>query len=101
MNMKKLQYPHPGRILREEFLGPLDLTPYRVAKDCGIPQPTMTQIVNGKRSINIENALRFSLYFGTTVEFWLNLQREYDVREVRRVVGRKIEAEVKPLPRAA
>ena len=99
--MKTLYYPHPGKILRDEFLVPLDLTQYRVAKDCGIPQPTMTQIVNGNRPISIENALRLSLYFGTTVEFWLNLQREFDVREARRALGQKIKAEVKPLERAA
>ncbi len=99
--MKKLTPAHPGRILLEEFIRPLGLTQYRVAKDAGIPQPTMTQIVKGRRAVSVENALRLGLYFGTTPEFWLNLQTDYDLRLVRRSKLKAITKQVKPLPRAA
>jgi addiction module HigA family antidote len=99
--MKKLAYPHPGQLLLTEFIQPLGLTQYRVAKDCGIAHPTMTQIIKGRRPISIENALRLARYFGTSAEFWLNLQREYDLRLARRAKLKEIEAQVKPLARAA
>ena len=99
--MKKLAAAHPGQILLEEFIRPLGLTQYRVAKDAAIPQPTMTQIVKGRRAISVENALRLGLYFGTTPEFWLNLQTDYDLRLIRRGKLKAIEKQVKPLPRAA
>ena len=101
ISMKKLVYPHPGKLLLTEFIQPLGLTQYRVAKDCGISHPTMTQVVKGRRPISIENALRLGRYFGTSAEFWLNLQREYDLRLARRAKLKEIEAQVKPLPRAA
>ena len=99
--MKKLTPAHPGQILLEEFIQPLGLTQYRVAKDAGIPQPTMTQLVKGRRAVSVENALRLGLYFGTTPEFWLNLQTDYDLRLVRRAKLKAITKQVKPLPRAA
>ncbi len=99
--MKKLTPAHPGQILLEEFIRPLGLTQYRVAKDAGIPQPSMTQIVKGRRAVSVENALRLGLYFGTTPEFWLNLQTDYDLRILRKGKLKAIEKQVKPLPRAA
>ena len=99
--MKKLTAAHPGQILLEEFIQPLGITQYRVAKDAGIPQPTMTQLVKGRRAVSVENAVRLGLYFGTTPEFWLNLQTDYDLRLVRRGKLKAITKQVKPLPRAA
>lgn len=99
--MKKLTPAHPGKILLEEFIRPLRLTQYRVAKEAGIPHPTMTQIVKGRRAVSVENALRLGLLFGTTAEFWLNLQTDYDLRKFRRGKLKAIEKQVKPLPRAA
>ncbi|HEY2952477.1 MAG TPA: HigA family addiction module antitoxin [Verrucomicrobiae bacterium] len=99
--MKKLTPAHPGQILLQEFIQPLGLTQYRVAMDAGIPHPTMTQIVHGRRAISVENALRLGLYLGTTAEFWLNLQTDYDLRLARRGKLKAIAKQVKPLPRAA
>lgn len=99
--MKKLTPSHPGKILLQEFIQPLGLTQYRVAKDAGIPHPTMTQLVKGRRAVSVENALRLGLFFGTTAEFWLNLQTDYDLRRLRRGKLKAIDKQVKPLPRAA
>jgi len=95
--MKKPVPSHPGTILLEEFIQPLDLTAYQVAKACGIPQSSMTQIVNGNRSISPENALRFGRYFGTSAEFWTNLQSNYDLRLARREMLAEIESKITPL----
>jgi antitoxin HigA-1 len=96
-----LKAVHPGEILRTEFVQPLELTIYRVAKDSGIPQPTLSQIANGKRSITVETALRLGLYFRTTPQFWLNLQMDYDLRQARREKLKQIEKEVHPHLQAA
>lgn len=89
--------PHPGEILLEEFIKPAAITPYRVAKDSGISQPTMNQIVNGKRPISTETALRLATYFGTSCELWLNLQKNYDLRIAEHDLLPQIQSEVKPL----
>ena len=89
--------PHPGEILLEEFIKPAAITPYRVAKDSGISQPTMNQIVNGKRPISTETALRLATYFGTSCELWVNLQKNYDLRIAERDLLPRILEEVKPL----
>ena len=93
--MKKLTYPSPGNLLLTEFIQPMDLTQYRVAKDCGIAHSAMTQIIRGKRTITAETALRLGCYFGTTPQFWLNLQTEYDLRQARKTHA-EIERQVKP-----
>jgi antitoxin HigA-1 len=98
--VKRIKVEPVGTILLEEFIKPLGLTQYRVAKDCGIPHPTMTQIVNGRRSISVTNALRLGRYFGTTAQFWMNLQTDYDLR-MAQGEAEKIEREVQPLQRAA
>jgi addiction module HigA family antidote len=97
---KRIKVEPVGTILLEEFIKPLGLTQYRVAKDCGIPHPTMTQIIKGRRSLSVINALRLARYFGTTAQFWINLQTDYDLRMARSEVE-KIEREVQPLKRAA
>ena len=71
---------HPGEILLSEFMEPLGLTAYRLAKDIGVPAPRVGDIVRGKRSISADTALRLGIYFGLPAQFWLNLQNEYDLR---------------------
>lgn len=71
---------HPGEILKEEFLKPMNLSAYKLAKDIGVQQTRISQIIKEKRSITADTAIRFSKFFGTTEEFWMNLQREYDLR---------------------
>jgi addiction module HigA family antidote len=87
---------HSGKVLSEEFLVPLEITPYRLCKDTGIPPSRISEIVNGTRGISAGTALRLARYFGTAPDFWLNLQTAYDLEEVRRRKGKAIDAEVKP-----
>jgi len=87
---------HPGEILQEEFLVPMGLTAYRVAKDLNVPQPRIGDILRGKRSISADTALRLGIYFGLPAQFWLNLQNQYDLR-----VAAKSAALKKLKPRAA
>jgi addiction module HigA family antidote len=79
--MKKLKNIHPGEILNEEFLAPLQISAYRLAKDIGIPQTTVAAIIKGQRSITPNTALRLSKYFGNSAKFWLGLQADYDLQE--------------------
>ena len=71
---------HPGEILLAEFLEPMGLTAYRIAKDIEVPQPHIGEILRGKRAISADTALRLGIYFGLPAQFWLNLQNEYDLR---------------------
>ena len=71
---------HPGEILKEEFMKPLSLTAYRLAKDLHVPAPRMNDIVRGKRAISADTAIRLGIYFGLPAQFWMNLQSEYDLR---------------------
>jgi antitoxin HigA-1 len=71
---------HPGEILSEEFMKPLELTAYRLAKDIDVPVPRVNDIVRGKRSISADTALRLGAYFGLPAQFWMNLQADYDLR---------------------
>ena len=82
--MDKLANIHPGEILFEEFLRPLEITAYRLSKDTEIPQTRISQIIKGKRRITADTALRFSSYFGTTAKYWLGLQVDYDIEEERK-----------------
>ncbi|MFM1772970.1 MAG: hypothetical protein RLZZ71_2112 [Bacteroidota bacterium] len=79
--MKKLKNIHPGEILLKEFLEPLEISSYRLAKDLCIPQTRISSIVNGTRRITADTALRLSLYFGNSAKFWLSLQDDYDIEE--------------------
>ena len=81
--MARIKNIHPGEILEEEFLKPLEITAYRLAKDTLIPPTRISQILKGNRSITADTALRFSKYFGNSADFWLGLQMEYDLREER------------------
>jgi len=79
--MKKLKNIHPGEILIEEFLIPLEITAYRLSKDIGIPQTRLSEIVKGNRRITADTALRLSKYFGNSAKFWLGLQDDFDIEE--------------------
>lgn len=79
--MKKLKNIHPGEILLEEFLIPLEVSAYRLCKDIGIPQTRISEIIKGNRRITADTALRLSIYFGNSPKFWLGLQDDYDIEE--------------------
>ncbi len=84
--MKKLKNIHPGEVLQEEFLKPMAISQYQLAKDLGIPQTRVSQIVKGKRRITADTALRISKYFGTSAKFWLGLQDDFDLEEEKHVI---------------
>lgn len=71
---------HPGEVLLEEFMRPMGLSSYRLAKELGVPAPRVNDVVRGKRSISADTALRLARFFGMTAQFWLNLQNLYDLR---------------------
>ena len=77
----KIPDVHPGEILEEEFLKPLGITAYRLAKETKIPATRISQIIKGKRRITADTALRFGKFFGNSADFWLGLQMEYDLRK--------------------
>ena len=92
---------HPGEILREEFLVPLGMTAHALSPAIHVPATRVNDIVNGKRGITADTALRLARYFGNTPEFWLNLQAAYDLRTAEREATAKIEREVSPREAAA
>jgi addiction module HigA family antidote len=95
MSMKivaKLPPMHPGEMLREEFLRPMGLTAYRVAKACGVPRTRIERIVREELGITADTALRLAKVFGTSVGFWMNLQARYDVRIAERAIGTELKA---------
>ncbi|WP_420459735.1 HigA family addiction module antitoxin [Neolewinella sp.] len=94
--MEQLPNIHPGEVLREEFLAPLSLSAYRLAKDLGIPQTRISAILSGKRRITADTALRLSKYFGTSAKFWLGLQDDYDLEEEAEAKGAEL-ASIKAL----
>lgn len=94
---KYLDPIHPGEILLEDFIKPLNLSINKVARDIDVPPGRISNIVNGKRSITADTALRLGTYFGVSPELWLNLQADYDLRIARR----NTELRITPLKRAA
>ena len=94
MAARKLAPIHPGEVLQEEFLKPLGLSQYRLAKEVSVPARRVTEIVLGKRSVTADTALRLARYFGTTERFWLNLQTRYDLELERDRLGARLEREV-------
>ena len=86
--MKSLKNVHPGEILQEEFLVPLEISAYRLAKDTFLPQTRISEIIKGRRRITADTALRLSRYFGNSAKFWLGLQDDYDLEE-EKVTKRK------------
>jgi len=83
--MERLSNIHPGEILLEEFLKPLNISAYKLSKDIGIPQTRTSEIIKGNRSITADTALRFSYYFGNSAKFWLGLQNDYDLEEEKKI----------------
>jgi len=81
--MEKLPNIHPGEVLLEEFLKPLSVSAYRLAKEIEIPQTRLSQIIKGARRISADTALRLGLYFGNSPNFWLGLQNDFDLEEER------------------
>ena len=85
--MKELYNIHPGEVLLEEFIKPMGISAYRLAKQTNIPQTRISQICKGKRRITADTALRLSKYFGTTPQFWLGLQDDYDLEEQQEILS--------------
>jgi len=98
MNTNKLLDPiTPGEILREDFMEPLDISINQLARDLSVPPNRISEIVNGKRSISTDTALRLQRYFGVEAQFWLNLQTEHDLRIVKRKIWNDIERRIIPV----
>mgnify|MGYP001811851293 CR=1 FL=1 len=94
MPVKKLPPVHPGEVLLAEFLEPMEISQYRLAKDISVPPRRINEIVHGKRSITADTALRLSRYFGTSERFWLNLQTGFDLEVERDRLGDRLDEEV-------
>jgi len=95
MSARRLQPIHPGAILREEFLDPMGISQYRLARDINVDPRRINAIIHGKRAITAGTALRLSRFFGTSERFWLNLQAQYDLEVERDELGDRLEKEVK------
>jgi addiction module HigA family antidote len=100
MAKRKLAPIHPGEILAADFLEPLGITQYRLARDISVPPRRINEIVHGKRGITADTALRLGRYFGTSDRFWLNLQARYDLEQQRDLLGGRLRKEVQVLDRA-
>ena len=95
--MRDYQPAHPGKILLEEFLIPMDISQTRLAKDIGVPTMRINKIVRGERGISADTALRLARYFGMSVEFWTGIQTHYEVEMARMALADRLEQEVKVL----
>lgn len=96
MSAEKLPPVHPGEVLLEDFLKPMGISQYRLAKDIGVLPRRINEIVHGKRAITADTALRLARYFGTSVEVWMGLQADYDVEKAREILGSRLEEAVRP-----
>ena len=94
---RKLAPVHPGEVLLEEFLKPMDISQYQLAKDISVPPRRINEIVLGKRTVTADKALRLSRYLGTSERFWLNLQARYDLQVEKDRLGRRLAREVRVL----
>jgi addiction module HigA family antidote len=97
MTQKKLSPIHPGEILEEEFLKPMGISQYRLAKDISVPPRRINEIVHGKRSITADTALRLGKFFGISAQFWLNLQTRYDLEVAEDLLSDRLDKEVQTL----
>jgi addiction module HigA family antidote len=88
--MTKLALMHPGEVLREEFMKPLNLSAYKLAERCRVPHTRIERIAEEKTGISADTALRFGKVFGTTPDFWLNLQSHYDMLAAEKVIGKEL-----------
>jgi len=93
--MKKLNNIHPGEILLEEFLIPMEISQNRLARDIGVPPRRINEIVHGKRAVTADTALRLARYFGTSEAFWMGLQADYALEEARERLGDRLDREVR------
>ena len=101
MSKRDLPPVHPGEILLEDFLNPMGITRYRLAKSIGVPQRRIDEICAGKRAITADTAMRLARFFGTDAQSWMNLQAAYDLEVAEMSLAERIEREVKPLKEAA
>ena len=97
MKQKKLPPIHPGEILKEEFLVPMGISQYRLAKDISVPPRRINEIVHGKRSITADTALRLGRFFTMSPQFWLNLQTHYDLEVTQDQLDNRLDSEVHSL----
>jgi len=99
MNTKRLIKPvHPGTILLEEFLEPMEISQYRLAKDINVPARRINEIIKGKRAITVDTALRLALFFNMSSSFWLGLQKDFELDVAKLELAKKIQREVHPWP---
>ena len=101
MAARKLAPIHPGEVLLQDFLEPLEVSQYRLAHDISVPPRRINEIVHGKRAVTADTALRLARYFGTSERFWLNLQARYDLEVQRDLLGGRLKKEVQVLDRAS
>ena len=94
---RKMKPIHPGEILLKEFLEPMEISQYRLAKDISVPPRRVNEIVHGRRSVTADTALRLSRYFGTTERFWMNLQARYDLETEKDRLGSRLDREVQAI----
>lgn len=93
---RRLPAVHPGRFLRDEFLAPLDLSVYALARALHVPRPRLNEVLRGRRAVSTDTALRLARYFGTSPQFWINLQARYDLDIAERTLRRTIDRQVEP-----
>ncbi len=98
--METLRNIHPGEILQEEFLTPMEISAYRLAKETFIPQTRISEILKGNRRITADTALRFAKFFGNSAKFWLGLQNDFDLEEEQALKGKELE-NIKPAEESA
>jgi antitoxin HigA-1 len=98
MATRRLRAVHPGDILLHDFMEPLKLSSYKLAKELGVSVPSVNEIVRRRRAVTAEMALRLSRYFGTTARLWQNLQAQYDLEIASRKIGKRVERSVRPRP---
>ena len=98
---RRLAPVHPGEVLLKDFIGPLGLTRYRVAKEIRVPQRRIDEVCSGKRAISADTALRLGRYFGVEPQLWMNLQSQYDLEVAERSLRETVDAQIVPLKDAA
>lgn len=101
MATNRMRAIHPGEILREEFLAPLEMSANALSLALHVPAPRINDIVRERRAVSPDTALRLARYFGTTAQFWLNLQSTFDLKQAERELRQTIEREIRPLHQAA
>lgn len=97
MANRKLKPIHPGEVLQEEFLKPFGVKPEELARSISVEKKVINEIIAGKQSVTADTALRLAKYFGTSAQFWLGLQSDYDLDVTREMLGDKLEKEIVPL----